>query len=211
MSPELPTFPTHVTGKFSTPLPFVLREYFDDDEDCPGLAWRDIRLLLHDIGSHRTVPIEVGAKYTDDAWSQELVVVEDWITGFVEGKSAGMGPSKPAPVTYLAQHDIFSQIPRLRRCVPTPDYCHARSFASSPTVASPPRSSPPPPSVPKLETPLTHFWFGPGGTVSPLHTDPYDNAYVQLVGYKYVRLYDRTEKERVGGGQSKQWMGNTSE
>lgn len=93
-------------------------------------------------------------------------------------------PNTDPPQTgYLAQHDLFAQIPSLRSDISIPDYCY---------------STPPPPSshtktntkpVPKLEDPLLNAWFGPAGTISPLHTDPYHNILAQVVGSKYVRLY----------------------
>ena len=60
---------------------------------------------------------------------------------------------------------------------------------------------------------MRNIWMGPEGTRSPLHNDPYENIFAQVVGYKYFRLYPPCETESVyprgveGGIQ----MGNTSQ
>lgn len=36
-------------------------------------------------------------------------------------------------------------------------------------------------------------WFGPAGTVTPLHHDPQDNVFVQVVGSKVVLLHDASQ------------------
>jgi hypothetical protein len=74
------------------------------------------------------------------------------------------------PVAYLAQHDLFEQVPELRADIVTPDYTALSAEASGGEV-------------------ITNAWFGPGGTVSPLHFDDYHNIFVQVVGRKYIRLY----------------------
>lgn len=70
-------------------------------------------------------------------------------------------------IGYLAQHDLFSQIPQLREDIlPEPDYCAV---------------------LPEDECNgniLSQIWFGPIGTYSPLHHDPYHNLLVQIVGIK---------------------------
>lgn len=97
---------------------------------------------------------------------------------------------------YLAQHNLFEQIPSLRLDISIPDYCY---IPPPPPVASSPfynaHSEPgnggngKDEGTKKLEDVVLNAWFGPAGTISPLHVDPYHNLLCQVVGRKYVRLY----------------------
>ncbi|KAF8537561.1 hypothetical protein BDD12DRAFT_917966 [Trichophaea hybrida] len=104
---------------------------------------------------------------------------------------------------YLAQHNLFSQIPALRNDIIIPDYCYSIPQPPPFNVAS---------TLP-LEEPLINAWLGPRGTVSPLHTDPYANILAQVVGSKYIRLYAPQETKSVfprGMEDAGVDMGNTS-
>ena len=41
---------------------------------------------IKDVAGCRTVPIELGSKYTDDAWSQKLLTLEEFIEKYIENK-----------------------------------------------------------------------------------------------------------------------------
>lgn len=146
-------------------------------------------LLSKTIGGRRLVPIETGRSYVEEGWGQKIITFREFIDDYVlpDGKSSSLATG------YLAQHNLFAQIPSLRQDIAIPDYCY--------TSPPPPHPSSPlsqkHPEIPQLEDPLLNAWFGPTGTISPLHTDPYHNILSQVVGRKYVRLYAPREGEKL--------------
>ena len=133
------------------------------------------------IAGSRTVPIEIGDKYTSENWTQKLITVGEFIDNYICINNS---------IGYLAQHQLFEQIPELRDDICVPDYCCLSEKEDN-----------------KI---MTHAWFGPKGTVSPLHHDPYHNLFVQVLGEKYIRLYDHKYSENLYPHHSTM-LGNTSQ
>lgn len=144
-------------------------------------------LLEKTFGGRRLIPVEIGRSYTDAEWGQSIITFKEFMEKYMMSEAPDANR-----LGYLAQHDLFSQIPTLRNDIAVPDYCYTvppdLKLQGSAAISKP--------SLPLLEEPLLNAWFGPAGTVSPLHTDPYHNILCQVVGKKYVRLYspDQTDK-----------------
>jgi hypothetical protein len=180
--------------------------------------WSNVAYLRRVCGQ-RTVPVELGGDYRSDEWQQQLMTFNDFIDQHV-GQQAPLAPAVPAVaatsssagatvaaaatgsatapsssvpsssrIGYLAQHRLFEQVPALRRDIALPDYCALRLPADSDAGGGE--------SDPQLLA-----WFGPCGTVSPLHHDPTHNLLAQVVGRKYVRLYAADDEDGGGGGSS---------
>lgn len=207
-------------GSAETHVPVIIEGAIQHWPALEGRPWKNPGYLMEQtLGGRRLVPVEVGKSYTDDAWGQRIVTFKEFMDMYMlddrntsttdtseshESTSLTGTSTPPSPQTgYLAQHDLFAQIPSLRADISIPDYCYSDPAPSS--HAKP---------LPKLADPLLNAWFGPARTVSPLHTDPYHNILAQVVGHKYIRLYAPSETDKLyprGVDESGVDMSNTSQ
>lgn len=68
--------------------------------------WSDPEYLLRTAGI-RTVPIEIGSRYTEEDWTQRLVSFSEFLESYVLSDDRGS-----LGVGYLAQHGLFDQVRR---------------------------------------------------------------------------------------------------
>ncbi|KAL3421176.1 Cupin domain-containing protein [Phlyctema vagabunda] len=222
--PSFEAFEKHMNQPRSNdlgPEPLIITDTLEGWPAREERSWnRPSYLMSKTIGGRRLVLIETGRSYVDDGWGQKIITFREFMEEHIhlgqksqhdiESKDVACPRIHISRTGYLAQHDLFAQIPSLRNDIAIPDYC----FTSPP----PPHHSSPlaekHSQIPLLDEPLLNAWFGPAGTISPLHTDPYHNILAQVVGRKYIRLYAPRQSERLyargveDGGVD---MGNTSE
>ncbi|XP_054286706.1 bifunctional peptidase and arginyl-hydroxylase JMJD5-like [Macrosteles quadrilineatus] len=130
--------------------------------------WEDLQYLLTVAGS-RTVPVELGSNYAQSDWSQRLMTLREFISLYITNPT-----SDSKDIGYLAQHQLFDQVPELRKDIFVPDYCACSEEEGEVDI---------------------NAWFGPPGTLSPLHHDPKHNLLCQVVGHKRVVLYSPSDTD----------------
>ncbi len=139
--------------------------------DWPALDKWDFDYLKRACG-FRLVPVELGRRYTDNSWTQTLMTVGEFVDNYVNTSESDAGPTG-----YLAQYQLLDQVPRLKEDLEIPEFCFTGEDEEGEVDAN--------------------VWFGPAGTVSPLHTDPKHNILCQVVGTKFVRLYPKDQTPRL--------------
>ena len=173
---------------FDVQQPAILRGCLGD---WPALAaWSDVGAfraqLLARCGEgalEELVPVEKGSSYSAADFERghlPLGLFLDFMQQFEDAQEAAAAQQQQQqqqqqqprqrelpPPLYLAQHDLLEQLPQLAEDVRTPPYC----------------------ALGKGDAYGCNAWLGPGGTVSPLHRDPYHSSLSQLGGRKLVRLF----------------------
>ena len=133
--------------------------------DWPAVEkWKKIEHLKKKYGDVY-VPVEVGRNYVD---SEEHQVLFGAFLDYVVKKGDPCFDDGTLPVLYLAQHDLFEQIPDLKKDIVTPQPCTALGNG---------------------DLYSTRAWISGAGTTSNAHTDPCHNFYCQTVGHKFFRLF----------------------
>ncbi|THH06217.1 hypothetical protein EW145_g4239 [Phellinidium pouzarii] len=175
--------------------PFIVRGFANDWPAVAEQRWASKLYLQRVAGRGRVVPIEVGNDYRTDDWTQRIMDWEEFLDYLFYD-------------TDTDDHDLFKQFPALRTDIVVPDYVYS--------------ALPPPEQYPRYQPPknvdalVLNTWLGPRGTVSPAHTDPYYNFYVQVVGQKTVWLAPPHVSHALSplhnheGDRSNTVLGNTS-
>ena len=168
-------------------MPHLLRNW-------PASAKWDFEHLLENY-AFRTTVIEIGSKYTDDNWKQEIMTIYEYIELLKKQEDASyeeygkngdlkssMGMEEAVMIKrniyfskyYLAQNALLTQIPKLMDDIDIPDLIS--NINPNPEI---------------------NCWFGPTATFTPFHTDPKDNLFCQVYGEKYIKLKSKDDKQKI--------------
>ncbi|KAI3318297.1 Clavaminate synthase-like protein [Xylariaceae sp. AK1471] len=220
---EFQTYMDQPRGSKLGPEPLIIRNSLNEWLALSTRPWnKPSYLLSQTFDGRRLVPVEIGRSYVDEGWGQKLITFGEFLREYIDPSirdsqnhdipapnisgselESDTSQTQHKPIAYLAQHQLFTQLPTLRTDILIPDYCY---------TTPPPHPNNPLINQPELSEPLLNAWFGPPGTISPLHNDPYHNILTQVVGRKYVRLYSPLETARLAarGKENGVEMGNTS-
>ncbi|EFX03648.1 lysine-specific demethylase 8 [Grosmannia clavigera kw1407] len=121
------------------PQPLVmtgLTDHWPARRPVDGRPWTvPAYLRWRTLNGRRLVPVEIGRSYVDAGWRQAVVPLADVLTGLCspERDADDAGP------VYLAQHALFTQMPRLRDDICVVGRKYVRLYGPAQTAALRPR------------------------------------------------------------------------
>ena len=135
--------------------------------------WKDLNYFIEKAG-FRSVPVEIGKVYTDNNWTQKVMPFHEFISNYLLSNNNDNNDK----TGYLAQHLLFEQIKCFNSDFEIPDFVHCgkSDFDINGDI---------------------NCWFGPKGTITPIHYDPKHNILSQVIGYKYLRIYSPKESVNI--------------
>lgn len=161
-NPDIQYFLEH---HFLPQKPAILTDCIDD---WPAMKnWRNLNYLIQ-LAGHRLVPIEIGQNYTTSEWKQKVISFKDFLIDQFTPENTNIS------IKYLAQHNLFDQIIELKDDIRLPDFCALHQSKND--------------NVQSNEEVDVKSWFGPKGTISPMHFDPKNNLFCQIIGEKKIIL-----------------------
>ncbi|TKY88486.1 hypothetical protein EX895_002474 [Sporisorium graminicola] len=139
----------------------------DGQETLEGLRRPETSSLI--------VPVEisqqnVGYNAGGSKWDRIEMPFSLFLDAFIQRKIPWSSGEEQQPVGYLAQFDMLAKTPSL-----------ADEAPSLPHTRAGPKGA--------QEQWRSNVWIGPAGTYTPLHRDPYENMFAQVVGRKRVHLF----------------------
>ncbi|RYC55553.1 hypothetical protein CHU98_g10662, partial [Xylaria longipes] len=123
------------------PEPLILRNALREWPALGTRPWnRPSYLLSQTLNGRRIVPVEVGRSYVDEGWGQKLITFGKFLREYIDpatsandaqhrassGSEAKGSEDTPQSkqIAYLAQHQLFTQLPALRNDILVLDYCY---------------------------------------------------------------------------------------
>ncbi|CAO1612833.1 unnamed protein product [Parajaminaea phylloscopi] len=186
--PSLDSFAAHL--RTQQPVPLYLPSLVHPSNPNASVPWPAVlswsqiddkgRETLAGLRNEQTEPllvqVEVGRRsrgYLDaepGSWQQLTMPFGLFMDAFIAGSIPRQDSTSQNLIGYVAQQDLLSQCPLLDAACP-----------ALPHTRVGPKGD--------REQWRSNVWIGPSDTFTPLHRDPYENLFVQVVGRKRVHLF----------------------
>lgn len=153
-------------GRRPAVLPGLASAWPACDFTQPG--WWGAASYWSRVAGHAVVPVELGARYTEEGWSSQLMLLSTFVSRWLCRTEADC--ARTLPTAYLAQHDLFQQVPELLASLLCPDHC-ALALPSSSSPGSAPKRASAAPDQSQVTLPTPAPSQPQGGAGQPLALD----------------------------------------